>query len=203
MTVPVVERLTRRDERAAVASLSEAFADYQFLTTLCPDPARRARAVGPYCRLLFRIAARRGAVFATADRAAVACTFPPGSEWPGAWAYLRAGVLSAAWRLGFRSGWRFLRLGSWFDATRAKHVGGRPHWYVILLGVRPAAQGRGLGRAVLGPVFAAADRAGVPVYLETVPEANVAVYRRLGFDLVGRTEFPGGLPNWELCREPR
>jgi RimJ/RimL family protein N-acetyltransferase len=64
-------------------------------------------------------------------------------------------------------------------------------------------QGKGLSRAVLRPVFEAADRDRVPVYLETAPEANVAVYRRLGFELVGRTEFPGGLPNWELCREPR
>ena len=63
-------------------------------------------------------------------------------------------------------------------------------------------QGKGLSRAVFGPVFAAADRARVPVYLETAAPPNVAIYRRLGFELVGESELTGGLPNWEMVRRP-
>jgi GNAT superfamily N-acetyltransferase len=74
---------------------------------------------------------------------------------------------------------------------------------VPLLGVRPEAQGKGLSRAVLEPVFAAADRDRVPVYLETIPEANVAIYQKLGFEQVGYSDLAGGLPNWELRRDPR
>jgi hypothetical protein len=46
-----------------------------------------------------------------------------------------------------------------------------------------------------------ADRDRVPVYLETVPESNVAIYRRLGFELVGHRQLAGGLLNWEMRRE--
>lgn len=203
MPGPTVSRLTRRDERAAVATLAAAFADYQLLTSLCPDAARRKRVAHAFCQFLFRIAVRHGGVYATADRSAVVCALPPGAEWPSEWAYVRVGVLSAAWRFGLRNGLRFLRLGPWFDSTRHHHMGDRPHWYVHLLGVRPELQGKGLSRAVLRPVSDAADRDGVPVYLETMPEANVPIYQRLGFALLGKTELPGGLPNWEMCREPR
>ncbi|MBY0458891.1 MAG: GNAT family N-acetyltransferase [Gemmataceae bacterium] len=198
-----VEQLARRDERAAVATLTAAFADYELLRALCPDPARRHWAAHAYARFLFRVCLRAGVAFATADRSAVACALVPGREWPGEWQYLRAGALHAAWRLGWGGGWRFLKLGPPFDDRRALHVGDRPHWYVLLLGVRPGSQGKGLSRAVLRPVFDAADRAGVPVFLETMPEANVPIYQKLGFELVGRGELPGGLPNWEFVREPR
>jgi hypothetical protein len=200
---PRVVRLWLRDERVAVASLAAAFADYQLLTSLCPDAARRKWVAHAFCRFLYRTCVRRGVVYATADRAAVACLLPPGSEWPGEWDYVRAGVLSVAWRLGWRPGLWFLRLGPWFDAARHQHMGDRPHWYLHLLGVRPEMQGKGLSRAVLRPAFDAADRDRVPVYLETMPEANVPMYEKLGFALLGTTAFPGGLPNREMRRDPR
>ena len=37
----------------------------------------------------------------------------------------------------------------------------------------------------------------------TIPEANVEIYRRLGFDLVGRSDLPGGLPSFEMRRDPQ
>jgi GNAT superfamily N-acetyltransferase len=82
-------------------------------------------------------------------------------------------------------------------------MGSCRHWYLHLLGVRPEAQGRGLSRAVMEPIFALANKQSVPIYLETMPEANVPIYRRLGFDLVGRSDLHGGLPNWEMVRLPQ
>jgi GNAT superfamily N-acetyltransferase len=201
MLEPTVEPLTRRDEPAAVASLAAAFADYPLFPPLCPNPMRRPRAIEAFCRYLFRMAVRTGGAFGTSDRAAVACAWPPGREWPTTWDQFRSGGLSLLRSLGWRGGRRLMQLEHGFDAARRKHAPG-PHWYVSLLGVRAEARGKGLSRAVLAPMFAAADRDGVPAYLETMDERNVAIYERLGFTLVGRSELAGGLPNWELRREP-
>ena len=81
-------------------------------------------------------------------------------------------------------------------------MGSRPHWYLHLLGVRPEAQGQGLSRKVLKPMFDLADQKKVPIYLETMPEENVPVYQKLGFELLGRSELHGGLSNWEMARQP-
>lgn len=199
---PTTHQLTRRDEAAAVASLVAAFAEYPLFPPLCPDAKRRPQVVAAFCRFLFRMAADGGGAFGSHDRTAVVCAWPPSCEWPGLRRYLRAGGLSFLWQLGWR-GTRFLtRMERDFDEARAKHVPG-PHWYVQLLGVRPEWQGRGLSRAVLQPIFEAADRDRVPVYLETIPESNVAIYRTLGFTLVGHSKLCGGLPNWELRRDPK
>ena len=196
------ELLTSADERAAVASLSTAFAEYPLLPLLCPNARRRPRVTEAFCRFLFRSAVRVGGAFGTPDRAAVVCSWPVGSEWPSRWDAVRAGGLSFAWTMGWRATRLMTRLEAEFDAARAEHTAG-PHCYVPLLGVRPDAQGKGLSRAVLKPVFDRADREGVPVYLETVPEANVAIYKKLGFELVGHRELSRGLPNWEMVRRPQ
>lgn len=197
-----IDRLTQRDEPAAVASLCAAFAGYPLFAVLFPDAAHRPRATEAYFRFLFRTAVRAGGAFGTADRAAVVCAWPPGREWLSRWSAVRAGWFGLARRMGWRASRLLLRLEGEFDAARVKHVSG-PHWYVPLIGVRPEAQGKGLCRAALRPVFEAADRAGVPVYLETATEPNVAIYQKLGFTLRGFGELSGGLPNWELLREPR
>jgi GNAT superfamily N-acetyltransferase len=197
-----IDRLTWSDEPAAVATLAAAFAEYPLLVRLCPDARCRPRVVEAFCRVLFRTSVRLDSAFATPDRAAVVCLWPPGSEWPSPWTIVRPGGPSFLWRLGLRGARLLARIERELDAARARHVPG-PHWYVPLLGVRPDAQRRGLGRAVMRPVFEAADRAGLPIYLETVPEVNVTVYQRLGFVLRGRSLLTGGLANWELVREPR
>lgn len=197
-----VDLLTRDDEPAAVASLAAAFAAYPLFPPLCPDERRRPRVIEAFCRFLFRMSARAGGAFGTADRAAIACAWPPGREWPTTWSQFRAGGLSLLWPLGWRGSRLLTRMEHIFDAARRKHVAGS-HWYVSLLGVRSEVQGKGLGRAALAPVFEAADRDRLPVYLETIPEANVAIYRRLGFELVSKSDLPGDLPSWEMRRDPR
>ncbi len=182
--------------------MAAAFAGYPLFAVLCPNAKRRPRVTEAFCRFLFRMSVRCDAAFGTADRSAVACAWPPGSEWPSWWDGFRAGGPGLFWRLGWRGARLLTRLEAEFDAGRAKHIPG-PHWYVQLLGVRPDAQGKGLSRAVLRPVFEAADRDRVPVYLETATEPNVAIYQKLGFTLRGHRELTGGLPNWELVREPR
>jgi GNAT superfamily N-acetyltransferase len=199
---PPIDRLTRRDERAAVATLAAAFAEYPLLVALAPNAHHRPRVVEAFCRVLFHMSVRCDGAFATVDRSAVVCVWPPGSEWPSNWALLRPGGLSFLWRLGLRGARLLARIERELDVARLEHVPG-PHWYIPLLGVRPEVQGRGLSRAVLQPVFEAADGTKLPIYLETVPEVNVAVYKKLGFELRGHHQLTGGLANWEMVREPR
>lgn len=198
-----IDQLKNRDETTAVSTLAAAFSAYPLFPPLCPDPARRPLVIETFCRMLLRMSVTTGGAFATSCRSAVACALPPGHEWPSQFVYLRRGIISLLWQLGWRGGRWFCKLGPGFDESRAKHLGKRPHWYLHLLGVRPEAQGKGLSRLVLKPMFDLADRHRVPIYLETMPQANVPIYQKLGFDLLGQGCLHGGLENWEMAREPR
>ena len=68
-----------------------------------------------------------------------------------------------------------------FMAVRSPAVVPPEAWYLSILGISPAAQGRGLGARLLAPTLAEADAAGVPCFLETFTPRSVAFYERLGF----------------------
>ena len=193
----IVDRLTTADVSAATRTLAAAFADYPLVRAVAPD--NRRAAAGAFCGMLVRYTAALGAAYATADRAAVACWLPPGHRALTTRGQVHAGVVTLARELGVRGAVLMWRLERQFDRARHGHVPG-PHWYLPLLGVDPAARRRGLARAVLRPVLASADRDGLPCYLETQDEANLPVYARLGFAVVGRRRVAGGLRNWELSR---
>ena len=76
-----------------------------------------------------------------------------------------------------------------------------PHWYLFLLGTDPLVQGRGVGGRLLQPVLDRCDAEGLPAYLETQKEANLAFYGRHGFAVEQLIE-PLGAPRIWTMRRP-
>jgi ribosomal protein S18 acetylase RimI-like enzyme len=78
------------------------------------------------------------------------------------------------------------------------------HWYLCLLAVDPMAWRRGVGSTLLEPSLVALDEDGLPGYLETQKEDNLAFYRRFGFEETERlTPSRGGPPLFTLTRPVR
>ena len=69
------------------------------------------------------------------------------------------------------------RLGSLSEQMDAHHPHDRDHWYLMAIGVSPAAQGRRLGSALLAHTLADADAAGAPAYLEATTPAQPSPVR--------------------------
>jgi len=83
------------------------------------------------------------------------------------------------------------------------HPMDREHAYLWFLGVAPAAQGRGVGSALLRAANARHDAAGLPAYLETGTTRNVALYERHGFTVISQHKARPDAPNmWSMWREP-
>jgi ribosomal protein S18 acetylase RimI-like enzyme len=79
-----------------------------------------------------------------------------------------------------------------------------PHLYLFAIGTRKAARGKGLGKALMAPVLAAADRDRLPCYLENSNPANTGFYRSHGFERMKLFEAgPGGPPLEAMWREPK
>lgn len=78
------------------------------------------------------------------------------------------------------------------------------HWYLCLLAADPMAWRRGIGTALLEPSLATVDEDGLPCYLETQKEANLAFYRRFGFEETERLmPSRGGPPLFTMTRPVR
>jgi len=78
-----------------------------------------------------------------------------------------------------------------------------PHWYLAVLGTAPRFQGQGVGSSLLEPVLERCDREGLPAYLESSKESNLAFYGRHGFEVTNEIRLPGGPMVWPMWRTPK
>jgi GNAT superfamily N-acetyltransferase len=90
-----------------------------------------------------------------------------------------------------------------FMSTKSATLIDDAAWYLSIVAVAPAAQGQGLGRNLLEPTIAEADRAGVTCYLETFSPRNLSFYQRLGFAIAAQfTEPTTGAEYTVMVRPP-
>jgi len=78
-----------------------------------------------------------------------------------------------------------------------------PHWYLPLIGVEPARQGKGLGAALMQVALARCDAAGLPAYLESTNPRNRPLYERHGFGAVGEIRVGDCPPIVPMLRRAR
>jgi ribosomal protein S18 acetylase RimI-like enzyme len=84
-----------------------------------------------------------------------------------------------------------------------KHPRNPSHWYLPIVGVAPAWQGRGYGSALLGPILRRCDEQGQPAYLEASTPRNRALYERHGFEVIEECRYARDAPPlWPMWREP-
>jgi ribosomal protein S18 acetylase RimI-like enzyme len=77
------------------------------------------------------------------------------------------------------------------------------HAYLNFLAVRPALQGRGLGRTVIAPGIAKADSLEVGVHLESANPRNLPFYESFGFEVRDQIVLaPDGPKLWAMWRDP-
>jgi GNAT superfamily N-acetyltransferase len=198
MTV-VIRRADTGDARVLAEALARAFDDDPLMTFIVPDDRIRRRRLPR----LFRASLQRqylplGEVYTTGDVAG-------GSMWspPGRWRPPPAVVVRSLPGLILALGSRLPRALWAVSAVERVHPV-EPHWYLAVLGTDPPRQGRGIGSALLAPVLDRCDHDGVPAYLESSKESNLAFYARHGFEVTGTIDVPEGGPRlWLMWREPR
>jgi GNAT superfamily N-acetyltransferase len=78
-----------------------------------------------------------------------------------------------------------------------------PSWQLDTIAVAPELQGRGIGRSLIEAGLARARADGTSAFLSTGTPANVAIYRRCGFDVYDEAEAPDGGPRvWFMRWDP-
>jgi ribosomal protein S18 acetylase RimI-like enzyme len=85
----------------------------------------------------------------------------------------------------------------------AKYHPSEPHWYLPLIGVDPAHQGKGLGDALMASALARCDRDKLPAYLEATNPRNISLYRRHGFEPLGTIQVGSSPTLVPMLRPPR
>lgn len=168
-----------RDEDRVVGVITVAFAADPAMRWLYPDPFGYVTGFPELVRAFGRSALEHGWVHEVSNFAGAAIWLPPGTDADKA----------ALGRV----------IESTVDAERVPRVfevlgqldGYHPtesHWYLPFIGVDAPWQRRGLGSLLLSHALEQVDREHSRAYLETAAPANIPLYQRHGFELVGRIE---------------
>jgi GNAT superfamily N-acetyltransferase len=96
-------------------------------------------------------------------------------------------------------GARYAAFWDWLGA----HLPREPCWFLDLVAVAPAAQGQGLGRALVTHGLNLARADGCPAFLETSTPRNVPFYQSLGFQIADKQQAPDGGPVIWFMQTPR
>jgi GNAT superfamily N-acetyltransferase len=78
-----------------------------------------------------------------------------------------------------------------------------PCWYLPLIGVDPACQGRGYGSALLRHALDRCDRDGIIAYLESSNPRNISLYLRHGFVALGQIQAGSSPTLVPMLRQPK
>lgn len=201
-----IVRLGEEQGDAAAALLTRAFQNDPLFEHACPDPFERAR----WLPWMFRWDAWRGFLsgetLGTSGRlhgVAVAVR-------PGVGPFTEADLA----RFDYERGRQVVgseiwdRVGAALTAAlkpaeEALHEAvPEPHWYLDIIAVEPAAQGRGIGSALLHAVAALADADAVPIALLIDNPTPLKFYQRLGYEVVFEAPGPGEVRWQGMRRDP-
>jgi ribosomal protein S18 acetylase RimI-like enzyme len=78
-----------------------------------------------------------------------------------------------------------------------------PHWYLPLIGVDPAQQGKGYGSELLKHALRRCDADQKVAYLESTNPKNIPLYERHGFALLGTIQAGTSPPISPMLRKPQ
>lgn len=167
--------LTASELAAAAGVLVRSFAADPGLLFVLPDRADRARLGPSLARTMLSFVLRCGAPLVTAPPVrGFALWFPSDAREPTSDDFAETGIADVPARIGPEPWARFKRLIDQLDTLHPQYAP-EPHWYLTMLGVDPSWQRRGIGEALMRPVFAAADRDGTPCYLEAPTDRERAI----------------------------
>lgn len=188
-----VKAVAPADRKRAVATVALAFASDPMMRWSFPDPARYFAIACDFVDAFGGHAVEHGGADEIADFASVALWLPPGVTPHGEamGAIIEANMPADRMPDG----------GSLVEQMNRFHPH-EPHWYLPLIGTDPAHQGKGYGSALMAHGIARADRDKLPAYLESSNAANIPLYERHGFRLIGEIQSGSSPTLYPMLRKP-
>ena len=192
-----MHRASPSHKAAMITSLCQAFADDPGLSWIWPDREDRLRRLPFFFKPIISGTMANGIALHSADSAAVSLWRQPGRISPG-----RLEIFCALPSLAkaFAVGRERSRLMG--DTLKAHQPTSFDWWYLQFIGVRPDAQGTGLGGEAIRAGLDRARAAEKPVYVEVMNPDNLGYYHHAGFETIHEFDIPDAGPHvWGMvCR---
>ena len=197
-TIVDVMRVATKDDAAVVTELIvAAFYDDPTWSWAFPDPRLRREQHRRLWRLLVDAALRFSWVWLAPHDTSTSVWIPPGET-----ELTESQEDELAQLVGELLDSDAPRVMEAFELFEDAHPRDEPHYYLSLLATDPRQSGHGYGLGLLKANLAIIDEEYLPAYLEASNPANVPLYERYGFRVVGHFDLPDGPRVHTMWRDP-
>ena len=192
--MPETKLATWSEKDRVAATMILAFGADPITRWLFPEPHQLISTFMPFVSLFGGKAYDRDSAYVIGNFAGAALWLPPGAEPDGEQIgeLLQQNIPEP--KLGAAN--------SLFEQMEKFHPD-EPHWYLPLIGVEPTFQGQGYGTELMRPALNACDHEGQLAYLESTNPANLSLYERHGFRVLGEILVEDSPPMFPMLREPQ
>lgn len=189
-----VRELAQADRARAMAVQTLAFSADPVMRFLYPESRAYLENSPPFAEAFGGKAFEHGTAFEAAGFGGVAFWLPVGvhADTEALGAHLASTLAPAVQADAFAV----------LEQVGAHHIE-EPHWYLPMIGVDPSRQGQGLGSALLAHALRKCDAEHMPAYLESSNPANVPLYERHGFRVVGKIQAGASPIIYPMLRDAR
>ncbi len=189
----VVRSAHEQDKQAVIDVITLAFSMDPMARWAYPHPVTYLAAMPETIKAFGGNGFAHGSVHMVEDGAAAAMWLPPGIDSDSE----RLAALSEQ----YSPPKRLSEMMQVFEAMSAYHPQ-EPCWFLPLIGVDPASQGRGYGSALLRHALQQCDRDNVAAYLESSNPRNIPLYERHGFKALGSIQSGSSPTLIPMLRHP-
>jgi ribosomal protein S18 acetylase RimI-like enzyme len=194
MNPPVVRSATEAERRAVIDVITLAFVADPLARWAVPNASTYLESMTDFVDAFGCNGLPFGTTYVAGDFAGAALWLPPGVEPDGErMAALTDQYADPNVKADFAA--VFEQMG--------RHHPHEPHWYLPMIGVDPALQGRGYGAALMRHAAHRFDRDGSIAYLESSNARNIPLYQRHGFEILGTVQVGGSPEIVPMLRMPR
>ena len=176
MNLPNVVPTGPEENNRAISTLVAAFVADPFIRWMFPEAEQYLRYFPQVLKYFAGAAFEHGGAYRSEDFRAASCWLPPGvhPDEDALGEVMMRGVKSESQENVFAV----------LEQVGESHPS-VPHYYLPAIGVEPMMQGRGYGSALMEKGVTVCDEQRTAAYLESTNPANIALYERFGFEVVG------------------
>ena len=197
-------RLRKGNLPQASAALGQAFdRDPDLVAIIRPDRDGRRKKILSLFKCFVKLALLKGEAYAPSSKIEGVSTWFHSSKMRTTFVTsLRAGFLSLLKTLDKEELSKLQTYGQEIE-TYHRSLVSEEHWYLNVIGVHPTCRRKGYARSMLEGMLSRVDEEGLPCFLDTNSDENVAIYEKFGFAVAKRYTILQRNTHWGMIRPPQ
>jgi len=201
MTNTEIGRLDGSQTEIVANILIQVLENEPHIKYLLPEEQTRRMVLPWFSRFIANASYVSGEIYTTENIDGAALWISPGRAFTLE-RIVRTDMLTMPFKLGWATFRRCINFAAHLETVH-KQLAAGPHWYLMILGVKPSTLENAVRSALLEPVLSQADSEGFPCYLETFAERDIPFYEGRGFRVQGAGSIPrSGANFWAMMRPP-